>query len=227
MRARTLWVTVLAGLSVFIAPAARVQTLDYPAGFRIEEIATNGTTIHVRIGGSGPAVVLLHGFGDTGDMWAPLAAELMRDHTVIAPDLRGMGLSAVASEGFTKKNQAKDIAGLMDVLHVERADVVGHDIGNMVAFAFAAAYPHRTTRLVMMDAPVPGVGPWEDILKNPLLWHFRFGGPDMERLVAGRERIYLDRFWNEFSADPKHFPEATRNHYAELYAAPGRMHAGF
>src|SRR5262249_10606781 len=100
-------------------------------------------------------------------------------------------------------------------------------IGNMVAFAFAEAHPDRTTRLVMMDAPVPGIGPWDEILKNPIVWHFRFGGPDMERLVAGRERIYLDRFLNEFSADRTRLSEATRSHYAALYARPGRMHAGF
>lgn len=212
--------------ALLFAVSARAE-IDFPAGFRTQEIPVNGTVLHVRVGGTGPAVVLVHGYGDTGDMWAPLAAELMRDHRVIVPDLRGMGLSATATDGFTKKNQAEDIAGVMTSLHVERADVVGHDIGNMVAFAFAAAHQDRTTRLVMMDAPVPGIGPWEEILKNPLLWHFRFGGPDMERLVAGRERIYLDRFWNEFSADPAHFPEATRRHYAELYAKPGRMHAGF
>lgn len=206
---------------------ARADTFDFPAGFRMQDIATNGTTLHVRIGGSGPAVVLLHGYGETGDMWAPLAAELARDHTVVAPDLRGMGLSATAVDGFGKKNEAEDVAGVMDALHLDRADIVAHDIGNMVAFAFASAHPQRTARLVVMDAPVPGVGPWDEILKNPLLWHFRFGGPDMERLVAGRERIYLDRFWNEFSADPKHFTEAARRHYANLYAQPGRMHAGF
>ena len=206
---------------------ALADTFDFPPGFRTQEIETNGTVLHVRIGGTGPAVVLIHGYGDTGDMWAPLATDLMRDHTVIAPDLRGMGLSAGATDGFTKKNQAEDIAGVMNALHIERADVVGHDIGNMVAFAFAEAHQDRTSRLVMMDAPVPGIGPWEDILKNPLLWHFRFGGPDMERLVAGRERIYLDRFWNEFSAKPAHFPETSRRHYAALYAQPGRMHAGF
>lgn len=149
---------MLAVLSVFTSPAARAQSFAYPPGFRTEEIGTNGTTIHVRIGGSGPAVVLLHGYGDTGDMWAPLAAELMRDHTVIAPDLRGMGLSATATDGFTKKNQAEDVAGVLDALHIRQADVVGHDIGNMVAFAFAVAHQDRTTRLVMMDAPVPGVG---------------------------------------------------------------------
>ncbi len=206
---------------------ALAQDMPFPAGFHIQEIAANGTTLHVRVGGTGPAVVLIHGYGDTGDMWIPLATELMRDHTVIVPDLRGMGLSAVATTGFTKTNEAEDIAGVMDALKVQRADVIGHDIGNMVAFAFAESHPDRTTRLVMMDAPVPGVGPWDDILKNPLLWHFRFGGPDMERLVAGRERIYLDRFWNEFAAGPNRFPEASRRHYAALYAAPGRMHAGF
>ena len=217
---------IFAALLPSAAPAL-ADGLDYPPGFRTQEIDTNGTILHVRIGGTGPAVILIHGYGDTGDMWAPLAADLMRDHTVIAPDLRGMGLSASATSGFTKKNQAEDIAGVMNALHIECADVVGHDIGNMVAFAFAEAHQDRTTRLVMMDAPVPGIGPWEEILKNPLLWHFRFGGPDMERLVAGRERIYLDRFWNEFSANPAHFPETSRRHYAALYAQPGRMHAGF
>jgi len=160
-------------------------------------------------------------------MWAPLAADLARDHRVAAPDLRGMGLSARAEGGFDKSNQAKDIAGVMDALSIARADVVAHDIGNMVAFAFAMQYPERVTRLVLMDAPVPGIGPWDEILRNPLLWHFRFGGPDMERLVAGRERIYLDRFWNEFSANPARFDEASRVHYAALYARPGVMHAGF
>ena len=211
---------MLAVLSVFTSPAARAQSFAYPPGFRTEEIGTNGTTIHVRIGGSGPAVVLLHGYGDTGDMWAPLAAELMRDHTVIAPDLRGMGLSATATDGFTKKNQAEDVAGVLDALHIRQADVVGHDIGNMVAFAFAVAHQDRTTRLVMMDAPVPGVGPWDEILKNPLLWHFRFGGPDMERLVAGASAFISTAFGTSSPPIQAHFPEASRQHYAELYAQP-------
>jgi pimeloyl-ACP methyl ester carboxylesterase len=220
----------LAGLLATLggAPASAADRAhDFPASFQTRDIATNGTTLHVRIGGKGPAVVLLHGYGETGDMWVPLAADLARSRTVIVPDLRGMGLSARATEGFTKVNQAQDIAGVMDALKVPRADVVAHDIGNMVAFALAARHADRVGRLVLMDAPVPGVGPWEEILKNPLLWHFRFGGPDMERLVAGRERIYLDRFWNEFAATRTGFSEAARRHYAKLYAAPGRMHAGF
>jgi pimeloyl-ACP methyl ester carboxylesterase len=156
-----------------------------------------------------------------------MAAELARHHTVIVPDLRGMGRSARAEVGFEKANQAQDIVGVLDALNTPKVDVVAHDIGNMVAYALAARHSERVAKLVLMDAPVPGVGPWDEVLKNPLLWHFRFGGPDMERLVAGRERIYLDRFWNEFSADPARFSEAARAHYAKLYAAPGRMHAGF
>ncbi|MET0275158.1 MAG: alpha/beta hydrolase [Phenylobacterium sp.] len=210
-----------------LAWPAAAQVPPFPASFHTQEIATNGATIHVRVGGSGPAVVLLHGYGETGDMWAPLAADLARDHTVIVPDLRGLGLSSKPATGFTKMNQAGDVAGVMDALKVTKADFVTHDIGNMVGFAFAELHPERMAKFVLIDAPVPGMGPWEDILKNPLLWHFRFGGPDMERLVAGRERIYLDRFWNEFSATPARFSEGSREHYAALYALPGAMHSGF
>lgn len=207
--------------------AASAEIIPYPATFTEQDIATNGTTIHVRTGGKGPAVILLHGYGETGDMWAPLAARLARNHRVIVPDLRGLGLSARPAGGYDKKTQAGDIAGVLDALHVDRVDVVTHDIGNMVGYAFVAQNPARVPHFILMDAPLPGIGPWDDILKSPLLWHFRFGGPDMERLVAGRERIYLDRFWNEFSADPAKFDEASRTHYAALYAQPGAMRAGF
>jgi len=138
-----------------------------------------------------------------------------------------MGLSSHPAGGYDKKNQGIDVAGVLDALKVGKVELVTHDIGNMVGYAFAAEQPARVTKFVLMDAPLPGVGPWDEILKSPLLWHFRFGGPDMERLVKGRERIYLDRFWNEFSADPKSFDEASRRHYAKLYARPGAMHSGF
>jgi pimeloyl-ACP methyl ester carboxylesterase len=210
-----------------IKRAVRTSILSYPKTFHARQIAANGTKLHVRVGGTGPAVVLLHGYGETGDMWVPLANDLERDRTVIVPDLRGMGLSAKPASGYDKKTQGHDVAGILDALKIERVALVTHDIGNMVGYAFAAQYRYRLTRFVLIDAPLPGVGPWEEILKNPLLWHFRFGGPDMERLVAGRERIYLDRFWNEFSATPKRFSETARRHYAKLYARPGAMHAGF
>lgn len=211
------------------AASAGAQVTPFPAGFRNQQISTNGATIYVRVGGlaAGPVVLLLHGYGETGDMWAPLAAELARDHRVVVPDLRGMGLSSHPAGGYDKKTQAGDIAGVLDALHAGPVALVTHDIGNMVGYAFAAQYPERVTRFVLIDAPLPGIGPWEQIVQNPLLWHFRFGGPDMERLVAGRERIYLDRFWNEFSANPARFTEASRRHYARLYALPGAMHSGF
>ncbi|MBB4860631.1 pimeloyl-ACP methyl ester carboxylesterase [Novosphingobium chloroacetimidivorans] len=219
--------SALALSAIVTAGSAAAEVERFPANFSTQEIAANGTTIHTRVGGKGPAVVLLHGYGETGDMWAPLAADLARDHLVIVPDLRGMGLSAKPPAGYDKKTQGQDIAGLLDVLKVGKVDLVTHDIGNVVGYAFAAQNRARVTRFVLMDAPLPGVGPWDEILKNPLLWHFRFGGPDMERLVAGRERIYLDRFWNEFSARPERFSEASRAHNAALYARPGAMHAGF
>ncbi len=207
---------------LFVAPALAIE--PFPAAFKTREIATNGTTLHVRIGGSGPAVVLLHGFGDTGDMWALIAAKLVAGHTVIVPDLRGMGLSAHPDSGYTKVNEARDIAGVMDALKVQKADLVTHDIGNMVGYALAAQYPARITKWVVIDAPLPGVGNWAAQLSNPKTWHFNFHGPDEERLVAGRERIFLDRFYNELSAHPEKIDEPTRANYAALYARPHAMH---
>src|SRR5258708_18177877 len=214
------------GVITFALPAsAEVQA--FPANFQTQEIQTDGATIHVRVGGEGPAVVLLHGFGDTGDMWAPMAAELARDHRVVVPDLRGMGLSSHPAGGYDKKTQAADIRSVLTQLGIDHAAVVGHDIGATVAYAYAARYPDKTDRLVMMDAPVPGIPPWDDIVRNPALWHFSFGGPDAERVVAGRERIYLHRFWNAFAGDPSKIDEATRRHYAAIYARPGAMHSAF
>jgi len=213
--------------AVALALPAAAQVHPFPASFRTQNIQTDGAKLHVRVGGQGPAVVLLHGFGDTGDMWAPLAANLARDHTVVVPDLRGMGLSSRPPGGYDKRTQAADIRSVLTTLGLDRAAVVGHDIGTMVAYAYAARYPDKTEKLVVMDAPVPGIPPWDSIVRLPALWHFDFGGPDAERLVAGRERIYLDRFWNEFAGDRTKIDEATRQHYAKLYARPGAMRAAF
>jgi len=205
----------------------RKSLIPFPAEFQTRKVETNGAVIHVRHGGHGPAVVLLHGFGTTGDQWAPLARALAWDHTVIVPDLRGLGLSSKPEGGYDKKTQAGDVAGVMDALGVQQADFVTHDLGNMVGYAFASQNPERVRRFAPIDAPLPGVGPWDEVLKEPSMWHFGFRGPDMERLVDGRERIYLDRFWNEFSIDPERFDEEARRHYAALYAQPGAMRAGF
>jgi pimeloyl-ACP methyl ester carboxylesterase len=215
------------GLLALLPSVILAAIVPYPPSFETRMVQTNGTSLYVRVGGKGPAVVLLHGFGDTGDMWAPLAAVLIKQHTVIVPDLRGMGLSAHPDGGYTKKNQALDIAGVLDTLKVERAALVTHDIGNMVGYALAVQFPSRITRWAVIDAPLPGVGNWDSIVRSPLLWHFNFRGPDVERLVQGRERIYLDRFYNELSAHPERIDEQTRQHYAELYAKPHAMHDAF
>jgi pimeloyl-ACP methyl ester carboxylesterase len=220
--------SALVAFTLGCALAAQARIVPFPPDFKTRLVTTpDGTELFVRSGGAGPAVVLLHGYGDTGDMWGALAVELAKDHFVIIPDLRGMGKSSHPSGGYEKKHQAGDIRAVVTALGQDHAAVVAHDIGNMVAYAYAASYPGKVDRLVLMDAPVPGVGPWEEILKTPLLWHFNFGGPDAERLVQGRERIYLDRFWNEFAAHPERIDEATRAHYAALYALPGAMRSGF
>jgi pimeloyl-ACP methyl ester carboxylesterase len=224
------------GLSVLLLAAAMTSQNTtpvhaaigtWPAEFQGRQMAVNGGTQYVRVGGHGPAVLLLHGFGDTGDMWVPLAEILVKDHTVIVPDLRGMGLSSHQDGGYEKIAQARDLAGILDELGVQNVALVTHDIGNMVGYALAAQYPKRVDRWVVMDAPLPGIGHWDDQLKNPKVWHFNFRGPDVERLVAGRERILLDRFYNELSATPASIDEQTRDHYAASYARPGAIHDAF
>ena len=200
---------------------------SWPEAFAARQMAVTGGTQYVRVSGKGPGVVLLHGFGDTGDMWVSLAAALNKDHAVIVPDLRGMGLSSHPEGGYEKVAQARDLATILDQLDLADLALVTHDIGNMVGYALAALFPQRVTKWVVMDAPLPGIGHWDDQLKNPKVWHFNFRGPDTERLVAGRERILLDRFYNELSANPSRIDEATRDHYAALYARPGAIHNAF
>jgi len=222
-----LFLASVASAVLGVAASAHADVKPFPPSFEVRDIKTTGAVIHVRIGGKGPAVLMLHGFGDSGDMWQPLALAMMGEHTVIVPDLRGMGLSSHPPAGYEKKTEAGDMIEVLQALKVGRFDLVTHDIGNMVGYALAALKPKDVKRWVVMDAPLPGIGHWEDQLKNPKTWHFNFYGPDEERLVAGRERIYLDRFYNELSADPKGIDEATRVHYAELYSRPLAIHDAF
>jgi pimeloyl-ACP methyl ester carboxylesterase len=188
----------------------------------------NGTRLHYRIAGQGSPAVLLHGFAQTGHMWLPLVPSLAARHTVIVPDLRGAGGSAKPEAGYDKKTLAVDIHALTTSLGFDRVTVVGHDIGLMVAYAFAAQFPQATARVGLMDAFLPGIGRWKDVWLLRDLWHFHFYGEVPLALVQGRERIYLEHFWNDFAADRKHsVPEADRRIYAEAYAQPGGMRAGF
>jgi pimeloyl-ACP methyl ester carboxylesterase len=223
---KRLSIAILMALAFSHPAAAKVD--PYPASFHVSDVKVEGAVIHVRVGGHGPAVLMLHGFGDTGDMWQPLAVAMMGTRTIVVPDLRGMGLSSHPDIGYDKKTEARDIAQVLDALKIGKVDLVTHDIGNMVGYAFAAQYPARVARWVAIDAPLPGIGDiWEQQLSNPKTWHFNFHGPDEERLVAGRERIYLDRFWNELSANPAAIDEQTRRHYAQLYARPHAIHDAF
>src|SRR5437899_6139178 len=207
---------------------SRAQQPSLPSTFQAKTIhSPEGADIYVRWAGSGPVVVLVHGYAENSDSWAPLAADLMKDHTVVVPDLRGIGRSSKPEGGYDKKTQAKDIRAVVTSLGYDKTLVVAHDIGNMVAYAYAATYPDKVERLVVMDAPIPGIEPWNEILLNPGVWHFNFHGPDADRLVVGRERIDLYRLWNDFTGDPSKPDEATRNFFTATYAQPGGMRAGF
>ena len=187
-----------------------------------------GVKLHYLKAGQGPAVILLHGYTQTSRMWRPIMPLLAEKFTVVAPDLPGIGDSEIPKTGLDMKLAAISIHGLAKSLGIEKARVVGHDIGLMVAYAYAAQFPGETEKLAVMDAFLPGVAGWEDVYNNPGIWHFRFNGPTPEALVRGRERTYFDYFWNDFAADKNHsLPEADRIAYTAAYARPGRMHAGW
>jgi pimeloyl-ACP methyl ester carboxylesterase len=187
----------------------------------------NGVRLHYLIAGEGDPVVLLHGFAESSHMWLPLIAKLAGHHTVIAPDLRGFGRSSTPEDGYTKAAMAQDVHALMKSLKHDRIRLVGHDIGLMVAYAYAAQYPDEVDRLVLMEAFLPGIGDWNSVFLLRDLWHFHFYGKTPLALVTGRERIYLEHFWNDFAADAaKSVSEADREFYANEYAQAGHMKAG-
>src|SRR5258705_2085952 len=206
---------VIALLAIGATVSHAQQSL--PPSFQAKTIhSPEAADIFVRWGGKGPVIVLIHGYAENSDSWAPLAADLMKDHTVVVPDLRGIGKSSRPSSGYDKKTQAKDIRAVVTGLGYDKTFVVAHDIGNTVAYAYAAMYPDKVERLVVMDAPIPGIEPWNVMLLDPRVWHFNFHGPDAERLVAGRERIYLDRIWNDFTGDRGRDRKSTRLNSSHL-----------
>lgn len=191
-------------------------------------VQVNGFKLFYRIAGNGPAIVLLHGFAQTGHMWLPLIPLLSKNHTVIVPDLRGFGNSDKPLSGYDKKTMAQDIHELVKSLGIQHAIIVGHDIGLMVAYAYAAQFPKETDKVILLDAFLPGIGNWKDVWLLRDLWHFHFYGETPLALVKGRERIYLEHFWNDFAADRHHsVPEIDRQFYANAYAKEGGMRAGF
>jgi pimeloyl-ACP methyl ester carboxylesterase len=211
-----------ASISVFAQADAASQ------GIMSRTANVDGVQFHYMTAGKGPAVVLIHGYAETSSMWKPLIPMLATRFTVIAPDLPGIGDSSIPAEGMDMKTAATRVHALVRSLGVQKAEVVGHDIGLMVAYAYAAQFPSEVTKLVVMDAFLPGVAGWEDVYNNPGIWHFRFNGPTPELLVKGRERTYFEHYWNDFAADKTHsIPETERRTYAAAYARPGRMRAGW
>ena len=206
------------------APATAQETVAIDS----RQAEVNGTTLAYLIAGSGEPILLLHGYAQTSHMWRPLIARLAQTHTVIAPDLRGFGQSAKPEGGYDKKTMAQDVHVLAASLGLERVGIAGHDIGLMVAYAYAAQYPEEVDRIALMDAFLPGVGNWTTVWLLRDLWHFHFYGKTPLALVDGRERIYFEHFWNDFAADPAHsVSEEDRQFYTEAYAQPGAMKAGF
>jgi pimeloyl-ACP methyl ester carboxylesterase len=188
----------------------------------------DGLKLHYLTAGHGPSVILLHGYAENSLMWRPILPLLAERFTVIAPDLPGIGDSAIPTDGLDMKTAAIRMHALARSLGVGKARVVGHDIGLMVAYAYAAQFPAEVEKLVVMDAFLPGVGQWEAVYNNPGFWHFRFNGPTPEKLVQGRERVYFEHYWNDFAADKtRSIPEADRKAYTAAYARPGRMRAGW
>jgi pimeloyl-ACP methyl ester carboxylesterase len=207
-------------------PAVNAQTSNKTIAERTAEI--DGVKLHYMTTGRGPAVIVLHGYAETSLMWKPIMPLLAERFTVIAPDLPGIGDSSIPENGLDMKTAAIRIHDLAQSLGIKKTEIVGHDIGLMVAYAYAAQFPSEVEKLVVMDAFLPGVAGWEAIYNNPGLWHFRFHGPTPEALVQGRERTYFDYYWNDFAADKTHsIPEADRKAYTIAYSRPGRMHAGW
>ena len=205
LMARRQWVCifafVLALLAQPVAPRAQRQTPGATAAIVVRTATADGVSVQYLSAGSGPAILLLHGYAETSRMWRPLIPRLAATHTVIAPDLPGIGGSAIPSDGLDMTHAAARMHALVKSLGVNKAAVVGHDIGLMVAYAYAAQFPDDVERLVLMDAFLPGVDGWETIYNSPAIWHFRFNGPTPEALVRGRERMYFEHFWNDFAAD--------------------------
>jgi pimeloyl-ACP methyl ester carboxylesterase len=223
------WLCSLAVLSAFVSLAASLISAQAAAGaVASHTAAVDGVQVHYLTAGHGPAVLLLHGYTQTSHMWLPVIPLLAEKFTVIAPDLPGIGESSIPSSGIDMKTSAVRVHGLMQSLGIGKARVVGHDIGLMVAYAYAAQYPSETEKLALLDAFLPGVKGWDAVYDDPNIWHFRFHGPTPEALVNGRESIYFAYFWNDLAADKtRSVPAADRKIYVAAYSKPGRMRAGW
>jgi len=223
-----LGVSLLGSVLVLTGISSKAFAEDTGTTIASRTAEVDGVKLHYLAAGHGTPLILLHGYAETSRMWRPIIPALADRFAVIAPDLPGIGDSDIPADGLDMKSAAVRIHDLAQSLGVQKAEVVGHDIGLMVAYSYAAQFPTEVTKLALMDAFLPGVPGWEQVYNNPNIWHFRFNGPTPEALVQGRERTYFQYFWNDLAADKtRSLPEADRQAYVAAYSRPGRMHAGW
>lgn len=216
---------ILAPTVLLLVPLLAVAQAPARIESRFAEV--NGLKMHYLVAGKGEPVILMHGYAQNSHMWRPLMKELGKTHLVIAPDLRGFGDTEKPEGGYDKKTMAQDVHALAQALDVKSAGIAGHDIGLMVAYAYAAQFPAEVERIALLDAFIPGVGDTTNLFLLRDLWHFHFFGKTPLALVTGRERIYFEHFWNDFAADgKKSVSEADRQFYVKKYSQPGAMKAG-
>jgi pimeloyl-ACP methyl ester carboxylesterase len=230
---RRVLTVVLAGIAAWLIGCRPVPTQVMakphdPTPIASEQTTVDGLSMHYLAAGSGEALLLIHGYAETSETWRAVIPALAQRYRVLAPDLPGIGESAIPADGLDITTAAVRLHALVASLGVSHARVVGHDIGMMVAYAYAATYRAEVDKLVLMESFLPGIGDWKDYYFSARRWHFLFNGPVAEQLVAGRERMYLDHFWNDFAADPaRSVSSEQRDRYVAAYVRAGRMRAAW
>lgn len=222
-------IAVVAGALVLLPGCADSDQSTLGPGFTSSVVRANGVDLHYVRGGSGPAVILVHGFPEDWSEWRHVMPILAKRFTVVAVDLRGIGHSGAARNGFDELTLATDIRELARSLHLARPYIVGHDIGGMAAYAFARAFPREARGVMVLDVPLPGIDPWATVEREPMLWHFHFHEvPRLpEALVAGRQRIYIRDFVDRLGGNPRIFSDADIDRFARAYGTTEKLSAGF
>jgi pimeloyl-ACP methyl ester carboxylesterase len=210
-------------------PPADPAVAALGAAFHSDTADANGTTLHYVRGGTGPAIILLHGFPQDWYEFHKIMPDLARQFTVTAVDLRGIGRSKSTAGGYDAANLAEDIHQLAQQLQSEPVYIVGHDMGGIVAYAFARLYPQATRGVMLLDVPLPGIEPWDKVKADPMLWHINFQQmPELpEQLISGRQAVYFRHFFNLGTVNNAAISAQDAAHYVSAYASPEQLRAGF
>ncbi len=214
-------------LSFQNASAQTIKPAVPPAGFVNKYATVNGIKIHYVMGGKGEPLLLIHGFGQNWFMWNRIMPELSKHFTIIAPDLPGVGESGKPKDGYDKKTMAADLHELMKKLGCSNINLVGHDIGLMVAYAYAAQFGNDVKKVALLDALIPGIEPvWSD-LNNKLWWFGFFARPISGELVAGKADIFLRDFWPIVGYVKNAFTKQEADEFIRAYSVPGATTGAF